>query len=78
MNRTGEGNEQRRGGLLPPTQREPWRLEQREGTWYRKEQEGMKLGARSKTYRQQENRGAGALDQQERNGRRRWDGNGQG
>jgi hypothetical protein len=62
-NRMGEGNEQRRGGLLPPIQREPWRPEQREGTWYRKEQEERELGARSKTYRQQENRGAGALDQ---------------
>jgi hypothetical protein len=76
-NRTEGGREQRRGGLLPPVQREPWRPEQREGTWYRKEQEGRELGARSKTYRQQENRGAGAPDQQESsNGR--WNDNGQG
>jgi uncharacterized coiled-coil protein SlyX len=73
-NRNGEGSEQRRGGLLPPTQREPWRPEHREGRWYRKEQE---TGARSKTStsRQQENRGAGASDQQARGGSGRWDGN---
>jgi uncharacterized coiled-coil protein SlyX len=78
--RTGEGGEQRRGGLLPPIQqREQWRPEQREGTWYRKEQEqeGRELGARSKTYRP-ENRGAGAQDQQERNQSGRWDGNNNG
>jgi uncharacterized coiled-coil protein SlyX len=78
-NGTSEQNEQRRGGLLPPIQREPWRPEQRDGTWYRKEQEGRETGARSKTTRtQQENRGAGVQDQQARTGSGRWDGNGQG
>jgi hypothetical protein len=78
--RTGEGSEQRRGGLLPPIQqREQWRPEQREGTWYRKEQEqeGRELGARSKTHRP-ENRGAGAQDQQERSNSGRWEGNNNG
>jgi hypothetical protein len=76
--RQGEEQEQRRGGLLPPVQREPWRPETREGRWYRKEPEERDLGARSKTSRQPENRGAGAPDQQARGASGRWDGNGTG